>query len=427
MKNTKLLYALVITALVLSVSASGLTAHAYFKWNPFGDWGSNESIYEKKDDEDVQRDQDAVSSIRSLIREESLVITTVAEAQEAVVSVIVTKDLPILERYYEKQSSPFDDFNFFFHRFGDDPFFSPFEFRIPKYREKGTEKKEVGGGTAFFISDDGLLLTNKHVVDDEEAEYTVLLNNEEKLEAEVVARDPGNDIALLKVKGNGYTSLQLTTDEPKLGQTAIAIGNALGEFRNTVSVGVISGLKRSINAGSLFGGSVEHLESIIQTDAAINHGNSGGPLLNLKGEVIGMNTAVAAGAQNIGFAIPSADLHRAIDSYEKHGKIVKAFLGVRYMAITDELKEKNNLKYDYGVLISRGEEASDLAVVPGSPADKAGLQENDIILEIDGKKLDGSLSLAKEIQRKAPGEKVRLKVVSKGKEKNVTVTLEEQE
>ena len=203
----------------------------------------------------------------------------------------------------------------------------------------------------------------------------MLLNDGTKLAATVATRDPGNDIALLKVNGAGFTALPLAEDEPALGQTVIAIGNALGEFRNTVSRGVISGLKRSISAGSSLGGGTEHLESIIQTDAAINNGNSGGPLLDLAGRVVGMNTAVAAGAQNIGFAIPASDLWRAIESYERHGRIVKTYLGIRYTPITEELREQNDIAEEYGVLIMRGETPDEPAVLPGSPAQEAGLRE----------------------------------------------------
>lgn len=358
---------------------------------------------------------------KEMIEQETAVVKTVENVEDAVVSVVITKDLPVIERYFEEV--PFG--NDPFERFFSDPFMSPFNLRIPRERQNGTEKREVGGGTAFFITEDGLLMTNKHVVSDEDAEYTVILNDGRKLPAKVVTLHPSTDIALLKVEEKGFPYLKLSTAEPKLGQTVIAIGNALAEFRNTVSVGVISGLSRSITAGSMLGGMVEQLDQIIQTDAAINHGNSGGPLLNINGEVIGMNTAVAGGAQNIGFAIPAADLKKAIDSYREHGKIIQAYLGVRYTPITKELKEKNKLAYDYGVLVSRGETPSDLPVIPGSPADKAGLQENDIILEVDGRKLTEEISLASIVRRKLPGDTLKLKIASKGKEKDVTVTLEE--
>ena len=397
-----------------SVASSTLTVHLLGR--------------EPADTEDSARgkSRSIISQIesRTTVREESAIIEAVDEADAAVVSVIITKDLPVLERYYERDASPFDDFGLFF----DGEFGSPFEFRVPRERQIGTEKREVGGGTAFFISEDGLLLTNRHVVLDEEAEYTVLLNDGTKLPVAVVARDPANDIAILKAqKDDGeFPSLRLSRASLRLGQTVIAIGNSLGEFRNTVSVGVVSGLKRQLTARS-GAGELEHLESIIQTDAAINQGNSGGPLLNTNGEVIGMNTAVAQGAQNIGFAIPSTDLSMALESYLEHGKILRAYLGVRYAIITDELKEQNNLPYDYGAIILRGEAATDLAVIPGSPADKVGLEENDIILEVDGERLTAERSLAAIIRRKTPGDDVRLTVFRDGNEQELTVTLEAQQ
>ena len=185
----------------------------------------------------------------------------------------------------------------------------------------------------------------------------------------------------------------------------------------------MSGLKRNITAGG--GSDREELEQIIQTDAAINQGNSGGPLLNNAGEVIGMNTAVAAGAQNVGFALSSQDLQTALDSFNEFGKIRQAFLGVRYLQITDELAEANDLPYNYGVIIVAGETRNDLAIVPGSPADKAGLEPNNIILEIDGIKLDTTTSLAKIIRSKQPDETITLTVFHDDQEKTVEVMLEE--
>lgn len=336
-------------------------------------------------------------------QEETTVVHAVELSEPSVVSVIITKDLPILKRYYEE---------------------GPFGLRFPQYRQEGTQPQEIGGGTAFFVSNDGLLMTNRHVVEDSEASYTVLLNDGTRKEATVLARDPTNDIALLHIDGNGFPALHFSDEKPTLGQTVVAIGNALGEFRNTVSVGVISGLQRSITAGDRTGTS-EQLSSIIQTDAAINPGNSGGPLLTTKGEVIGMNTAVAASAQNIGFAIPVQDLKRVLQSYEQYGRIVRPYIGIRYAPITEEIQKQNNLPYDYGVLVVRGDTATDLAVIPGSPADKAGIAENDIILEADGQKLTLETSLASIVQHKQPGDAVTLKIYHKGAVKDVTVKIEE--
>jgi len=355
---------------------------------------------------------------RDVAAEDSLIIDIVESANPAVVSIVITKDVPIIERYYEN-FNPFND-GFFDDFFGGDGF----GFRIPQYREKGTEKKEVGGGSGFFISSDGLVVTNRHVVDDNEADYTVLTNDGEKYKAEVLAKDSILDIAILKVKGKDFPYLKFgNSDFLKPGQTVIAIGNALAEFHNSVSVGVVSGLSRSIVAGD-FSGRSELLEGVIQTDAAINPGNSGGPLLDLVGNVIGINVAVQRGAENIGFALPSNTVKSIVDSVKEHGEIVRPYLGVRYIQITEDLKKRNNLPVDYGVLIIRGETIGDLAVLPGSPADKAGLLENDIILEVNGIKLDGKKSLALLIRQKKVGDEITLKILSKGREKEVKVILE---
>ena len=234
---------------------------------------------------------------RVVFSEESAITETINKVNPAVVSIIVTKDVPIVEQYFEN----FDPFEEFFR----DPFGGGFNFQIPRIREKGTEKREVGGGSGFFVSKDGLVVTNRHVVSDTAAEYTVLTNDGEKHEAEVLARDPILDIAILKIKAGNVPYLEFgDSSKIKLGQKVIAIGNALGEFRNSVSVGVVSGLSRSIVAGDNFGRS-ELLEEVIQTDAAINPGNSGGPLLDINGKVIGVNVAVSRGAGNIGFSLPA--------------------------------------------------------------------------------------------------------------------------
>lgn len=344
---------------------------------------------------------------------ESAIVSVVEQAEPAVVSIVVTKDVPKVEQYFE-------DFN----PFGGPSPFGGFEFRIPRLRENGTERREIGGGTGFIVSSDGLVLSNKHVVADEDASYTILTNDNQKMEAEVVARDPSLDIAVLKIKGSNLPYLSFgDSDQLKPGRFVIAIGNALGEFRNSVSVGVISGLFRSIVAGDGRGQS-ELLEEVIQTDAAINPGNSGGPLLDLSGRVVGVNVAVATGSENIGFALPSNLVSEVVESVKEHGEIVRPYIGVRYVLITPSLKEKNNLPFDYGALISRDETEEGLAVMPGSPADKAGLVENDIILEVDGARVSTERSLASLIRQKKVGDRVRLKIWHKGEVGETALTLE---
>jgi len=354
------------------------------------------------------------------VDQESAVIKAVEEVSPSVVSIIVTKDLPIIERYYSNPRGS----EFFKQFFGED-FGDFFGFQQPQYRQKGTEKQEIGGGTGFIVSSDGFVLTNKHVVVDEEADYTVLMNDGKKIEAKVLARDPLNDLAVLKIEGKDFKALPFgDSSNLKAGQTVIAIGNSLGEFRNTVSTGVISGLSRSVIAGGIGIGS-EQLTGVIQTDASINSGNSGGPLLNISGQVIGINTAMAQGAENIGFAIPINEIKSVYESVKKNGKIVRPWLGVRHALINKEIATSNKLSVDYGALIVRGENRTDLAVIPGSPADKAGLVENDIILEVNGEKISEDNQLAKLIAKYKVGDEVILKVLSKDKQRDVKVRLEE--
>jgi serine protease Do len=354
--------------------------------------------------------------------EESFVVNAVKRANPAVVSITITKDVPTYETYYSPSpTNPFGDM------FGSNDFFNQFfQQQVPQQKQNGTEKKEVGGGSGFIITSDGLVVTNRHVVADEDADYTVYTNDGKKYTAKVLARDQILDIAVIKIDApiGGLPYLELgDSDSLELGQSVVAIGNALAEFKNSVSVGVVSGLSRSIVAGDGLGAS-EQLDRVIQTDAAINPGNSGGPLLNLRGQVIGINVAVVQGSSNIGFALPINSVKSVISSVKETGKIIRPYLGIRYTEITPELKDANKLAVDYGVLIQRGEDKNDLAVIPGSPADKVGIVENDIILELDGVKLDEDHSLALMIRDKKVGDTVTLKILSKGVEKTVQIKLE---
>ncbi len=336
---------------------------------------------------------------------EKLITDIVEKTSPAVVSIVISKDVPIFERYY---INPFEEFNL-------PPEFRQFffEFEIPQYRQKGTEKRRIGAGTGFIISPDGLIATNKHVINEKDAEYTVYLNDGRKFKGKVVAMHPVDDLAIIKINANNLPYLRLgDSNKLKLGQTVIAIGNALGEFQNTVSVGVVSGLRRNITATDNQG-YVQRLEGLIQTDAAINPGNSGGPLINLKGEVIGINTAIVSGAQNIGFAIPVNRLKNMILDLTTKGKIEVPFLGVRYLLVTEEIMKKFNLPYDYGAYIY-SDNPKKPAVIPGSPAERAGLKEGDIILEVDGKKITLQNTLAQEITSRRVGDKVTLKIWRQG-------------
>ncbi len=226
---------------------------------------------------------------REIIREKSqddLLTEAVAEVTPAVVSIVATKDVPLLEVEY-------------INPFGDDPFFKDFDIRVPRYKQKGTTKKQVGSGTGFIITADGKVLTNRHVVDDTEADYTVLLQDGTQNKATVIYRDPDVDLAILKIENSNCPVVKLgDSGKLKLGQTVFAVGNALGEYSNSVSVGIISGLNRNIVASG------KEIKGVIQTDAAINPGNSGGPLVTLQGEVIGVNVATVVGSDNISFSVP---------------------------------------------------------------------------------------------------------------------------
>lgn len=298
----------------------------------------------------------------------------------------------------------------------------PFDiFGEPRIRPGQKRNIEQNIGSGFIIAKNGLIVTNKHVVADTEATYTVLTNDKKILQVEQIYRDPLNDLAILKVNANDLKAIPLgNSDNLKLGQTVIAIGTPLGDFTNSVTTGIISGLGRGITAGSPFEGSVEKLDNVIQTDAAINPGNSGGPLLNSRGEVIGVNTAVSAEGQNIGFAIPVNIVKDLIDTFNKRGgTFERPYLGVRYEMVDRKTAVQNKLV----------EGAFIVEVLEGSPAQKAGLQEEDIITKIDNTQITGadSTSLAKIIAEKKVGDWVVVTVWRNGEFMEKRVTLEKGE
>lgn len=260
-------------------------------------------------------------------------------------------------------------------------------------------------GSGFFISEDGYILTNRHVVD-EETDYYVITNDGERLKAEVVDRDGLRDLAFLKVEGDNFYKIPLgDSDQLRLGQSAIAIGYSLGELKNSVSVGVVSGLVRDIWARS--GWDLEQLKGMIQTDAAINPGNSGGPLLNLKGEVIGVNTAKSFQGDNVGFALPINKITSVIDSVLKEGRIINPFLGVRYLLIDEYEQNMRGLPIDHGALILR-DGPNRPAVTPDSPANEIGLREGDIITKLAGEKITIENPLSEIILDYSVGDEIEL-------------------
>jgi len=354
----------------------------------------------------TQQSAQQVSTKTVSVQEESQTIDVVKNTSESVVSIIISKDL---SKFYNSSGlSPFNDF------------FYPFN-QVPS-----SGLQEIGGGSGFIISSDGLIVTNKHVVSDPQAEYTVLLNNHESYSAKVVATDPLIDLAFVKIDAKEkLTPLDFgDSDSLQIGETVIAIGNALGEYRNTVTKGIVSGLSRTVTAGD-GQGSHETLDNVIQTDAAINPGNSGGPLLNLDGQVVGINTAISEQGQLIGFAIPSNKIKQAVESVQKNGRVIRPMLGVRYMMVTSNVAKQNNLSVDYGALISQGSSSTEPAVVPDSAADRAGLKAGDIILKINDIKIDGDNTLSRVIQNDSPGDEITITYERDGNQHTAKVKLDE--
>ncbi|MGB9707537.1 MAG: S1C family serine protease [Microgenomates group bacterium] len=334
---------------------------------------------------------------QTVVYEESVITKVVEESLPSVVTVGIKK---IISSGGYIEINPFNPF-------------SPFQ-QIPGKKQK--VEQNIGSG--FIITEDGLIITNKHVVADTNAQYQILTYDNKKHDVEKIYRDPLNDLAILKINVNNLKPLKLgDSSSLKLGQLVIAIGTPLGEFTNTVTQGIISGLGRGITAGSPFEGYVEKLDNVIQTDAAINPGNSGGPLLNSKGEVIGVNTAIASEGQNIGFAIPVNVVKNLIENFKKRGNnFDRPYIGIRYKMIDRQTAILNEVV----------EGAYVVEVLSNSPAEKAGIQDEDIIVEFDGQKVKGDdeQGLAKMILEKKVGEQVNLKIWRNGQYLQKTLTLE---
>ncbi len=327
----------------------------------------------------------------------------------AVITVIVSKDLPKVEEFY---SFPYGGK----------------EYILPMAKDgvqSKMEKTQIGGGSGFVISKDGYVITSNHVVSDTTADYTVILNPRHKYPAKVLSRNPINDIAVLKIEGENLSYIDLAdSSKIQLGEEVVAVGNPLGEFHDTLSAGIVSGLSRYITA---FGGvdhQMQNLRGLIQTDAAINPGNSGGPLVNMDGKVIGINTAMIMGAQNIGFAIPINYAKKDLEEVKKFGKIVIPFLGVKYVLLSKEMAQANKLPVEDGALVVR-EILGEPPVIKGSAAERAGMKEFDIILECNGQKINLKNPLANVLQKCKIGEESNFKVLRDGKEVMLKVVLEE--
>ena len=332
-----------------------------------------------------------------ILKEESVVIDVAEKVSPSVVTIGISKTQAVLEF----PQSPFEFF-----------------FGTP---QPGTQEKKIEQDIAsgFIISNDGLVVTNKHVVADTQAKYRVITKDDKTYEVAKIYRDPANDIAILKIEASGLKPVELgDSSNLKVGQFVIAIGTALGEFRHTVTTGVISGLGRGITAGSPLEGYVEQLDNVIQTDAAINPGNSGGPLLNSVGQVIGVNVAVAAQGQNIGFALPINLVKESIDNFNQTGQFSRPFLGIRYQMISKEAALMNEVP----------EGAYVAEVILDSPAEKAGIKAGDIITHLDGQRLaDVEGGLATVIAKKKVGDSLSITLWREGEEIKVKATLTETE
>ena len=328
--------------------------------------------------------------------EESVIIDAVKKVSPSVVTVGIEKQQQVISPF---EIDPFDPFGIF---------------NQPQVQEKKVEQ-DIGSG--FIVAADGMVVTNKHVVSDTEAKYKVVTVDNKVYEVKKIYRDTSNDLAILKIDAEGLKPVEMgDSSKLEVGQLAIAIGTALGEFRNTVTTGVISGLGRGITAGSPFEGYAERLDNVIQTDAAINPGNSGGPLLNSAGQVIGINVAVASQGQNIGFALPINLVKESLTNFNQTGQFSRPYLGVRYKMVSQDLALLNEVP----------EGAYVAEVVSGSPADKAGVETGDIIIKMAGENIrekDGGL--AGVIAKKKVGDRVELVIWRDGEEIKLNATLEE--
>ncbi|MBI4262702.1 trypsin-like peptidase domain-containing protein [Candidatus Uhrbacteria bacterium] len=343
--------------------------------------------------------------------DESATIRAIERVQPSVVSIVAKRTVIV--------QSPFVGFP---PEILNDPFFN-----LSPLIPQGPQKQEsTSQGTGFFITADGLILTNKHVVGakDDGATYTVITNTGKELPAKVVGRDPSNDLAFVRVSGKKFAAAPLgDSANLKTGQTVIAIGNSLGRYQNTVTKGVISGIGRSITANDGSGQS-EELFDIIQTDASINPGNSGGPLVNINGDVIGINTAIDQQGRGIGFTIPINAAKSVIQSMLAKGKILRPRIAVRFILVTPELAKELKLPITYGARLTKGKTAYEAAVLPGGPAAKAGLKEDDIILEIAGEKITSTKTIARVLQKFNVDDTLTIKLWRSGVTLEIPLTLD---
>ncbi len=362
-------------------------------------------------------------------------LTEEAESTTTVVSEIYTEESKLIEAY--ETASPavlsiiaLQDVNAYYDQY----FWGPLDYYYSQEESDEEDLQEVGGGTAFLISAEGMAVTNKHVIEDADLEYVAYTSDGTQFDVEILDVDENNDLAILQLSvlegEEGYEMLGNfpylefgDSDALKVGQMVLAIGNAFAEYDNTTTAGIVSATGREIIASDSLGRNASELDGLVQTDAAINPGNSGGPLVNLDGQLIGVNTAVDAEAEGIGFAIPVNDVAKIVDAYNQYGYIAYPYLGVMYIMVNEDANERLGLGVSYGAALVGDPSAGEPAVLEGSPADEAGLQARDIILEIDGVVLDEENTLSDAIHNYSIDDEVVLKVWRDGKEIEVNVVL----
>ena len=328
----------------------------------------------------------------------------------AVITIIVSRDLPKVEDFY---SFPFGGKEYIMPKLGA--------------QKNDMETTQIGGGSGFIISQDGYIITSCHVVADTTADYTVIIEPTKKFPAKVLSRNPINDIAVLKIDTEKLPFLTLAnSDKIEIGEEVLAVGNALGEFTDTLSAGIVSGLSRYITAFGGIDNQAQNLRGLIQTDAAINPGNSGGPLVNMHGQVIGINTATIMGAQNIGFAIPINYIKKDLDEVKKYGKIVIPFLGIKYVLISKEMAKANKLPVESGSIVVR-EALGENPVIKDSSADKAGIKEFDILISCNGEQITLENPLAQTLQKCEIGRETVFEVLRNGEKIELKAMLSEKE
>ncbi|MEK7212693.1 MAG: trypsin-like peptidase domain-containing protein [Patescibacteria group bacterium] len=344
------------------------------------------------------------------------VISTIKKVLPAVVSIVISKHLAKLQK---------EPHNLYSFLPGQSRGKKARGLQLPGVWLGPPEGEQIGGGSGFIVDESGLILTDKHVVSEEKADYTVILNDNRHFPAKILSRDPIRDIAILKIDAGGLPTLTLgDSGKLELGQGVIAIGNALGVFKNTVSLGIISGLSRAVSARAGNKGKFQEMRGLIQTDAAINPGNSGGPLTDLDGNAVGINAVIISNAQSIGFAIPINPAKRDLADIQAYGKIRRPLLGLRYITVDEVVADELHLPVKYGALVIR-ETPHDEAVIPGGPAHKAGIREKDIVLSCNDTKVSADKPIEDILENVSAGDTLRLRIWRNGKEFETQLTLAE--